>query len=158
MKALFSGTFDPVTCGHVDLIRRAASLFDEVYAVVFNNTEKTAMFTLSERCAYLKAACRGFDNVTVDVCDGLLAAYTEAHGIGVILRGVRDASDVAYEISLATINRGLRNRPETIFLPSAPAFSHVSSTYARNMIQYRESLTGVIPEEALALMRADGKI
>ena len=158
MKALISGTFDPVTVGHVDLIRRAAALFDEVYAVVFDNTEKTTLFSSDERLAYLAAACRDIPNVKVDVSSGLLAAYTEAHGIGVIVRGIRDSSDAAYEISLAAINRGLHNAPETIFLPADPALSHISSTFARNLIRYGEPLDGVLPDPVLDLLKKEDGI
>ncbi|MBE6636591.1 MAG: pantetheine-phosphate adenylyltransferase [Ruminococcaceae bacterium] len=156
MKALISGTFDPITVGHLDVIRRAATMFDEVYAVVFNNTEKSCRFDLNTRCAMVKAACEGLDHVTVDVCDGLLAAYTEAHDIGVIVRGVRDASDVPYEMSLSTINRGLRNHPDTVFIPAKPEYFHISSSYVRNMLKYGESLVGIVPERALAVLDAAG--
>ena len=155
MKALISGTFDPVTVGHLDVIRRAAAMFDEVYAVVFNNTEKTCLFDLDTRYAMLKAACEGLANVTVDICDGLLAAYTEAHDIGVIVRGIRDASDVPYEMMLSTINRGLRNHPDTIFVPAKPEYFHISSSYVRNMLRYGEKLEELVPEGAIGiLMRA----
>ncbi len=153
MKALISGTFDPVTVGHLDMIRRAASLFEEVYAVVFNNTEKKCLFDLDTRCAMLRAACEGLDNVKVDVCDGLLATYTEEHGIGVIVRGVRDGSDVPYEMMLATINRGLRNHPDTVFIPAKPENFHISSSFVKNMIQYGEDLTAILPEGALPILK-----
>jgi len=153
MKALISGTFDPVTVGHLDVIRRAAAMFDEVYAVVFNNTEKSCLFDLDTRRAMLEAACEGLANVTVDVCDGLLAAYTEEHDIGVIVRGVRDASDVPYEMMLSTINRGLRNHPDTVFIPSKPEYFHISSSYVRNMLKYGEKLEEIVPEGAIEILK-----
>lgn len=101
----------------------------------------------------LLAACHDIPNVVVDVCEGLLAAYTEEHGISVIVRGVRDASDVPYEMMLATINRGLRNHPDTVFLPTRPEHSHISSSYVREMIRYGEPLQGILPHEVIPLIR-----
>ncbi len=153
MKALISGTFDPVTVGHLDVIRRAATMFDEVYAVVFNNAEKTSLFDLEIRCTMLKAACADLPNVRVDAWDSLLASYTEAHGIGVIVRGVRDASDLSYETAMATINRGLRNRPETVFLPAKPEFCHISSSHVRAMLRHGENIASLVPEDALEILK-----
>lgn len=153
MKAILSGSFDPVTVGHLDIIRRAAAMFDTVYAVVCRNSEKSSHFTAEERQAMLVAACEGIPNVVVDVCEGLLAAYTEAHGISVIVRGVRDASDMPYEMMLATINRGLRNHPETVFLPTKPEHSHLSSSFVRDMIRYGEPLEGLLPDAVIPMVR-----
>lgn len=153
MKAILSGSFDPVTVGHLDVIRRAAAMFDTVYAVVCRNAEKKSFFPVEERQAMLLAACHDIPNVVVDVCEGLLAAYTEEHGISVIVRGVRDASDVPYEMMLATINRGLRNHPDTVFLPTRPEHSHISSSYVREMIRYGEPLQGILPHEVIPLIR-----
>ena len=158
MKAMISGTFDPVTVGHVDLIRRAAALFEEVHAVVFNNTGKRCRFSLSDRMRFLEAACEGLPGVTVGKCGGLLGEYAERHGIGVIVRGIRDVSDVPYEMSLATINRGLRHHPETVFLPADPAYFHISSSYVRDMLKYREDLTGILPDPVLRILKERGEI
>ncbi|MBQ7124903.1 MAG: pantetheine-phosphate adenylyltransferase [Clostridia bacterium] len=148
-KALVSGSFDPVTLGHIDVIKRASKLFDEVFVVVFNNTEKKFLFTLEERKKMLELSCKKYQNVIVDVCDGLLADYTEKHQISVIVRGIRDASDASYEIMLSTINRKLGNSPDTIFVPSKPEFFHVSSSYVKDMIKYHQPLSDIIPEEAI---------
>ena len=144
MKAMISGTFDPVTVGHVDLIRRAAALFDEVHAVVFNNTGKACRFSLSDRTRFLAAACEGMPNVTVGKCSGLLAGYAKRHGIGVIVRGIRDVSDVPYEMSLATINRGL--------------YFHISSSFVRDMLRYRQELAGILPDPVLRILKERGEI
>ncbi len=151
-KALVSGSFDPVTVGHIDVIRRAAQMFDEVHAVIFDNTEKKCAFGIEERKAMLCLSCEDIPNVKVAVSNGLLADYTEQNGITVIVRGVRDSSDTAYEISLATINRGLGNSPDTVFIPSKPELSHISSSYVRNMIKYRQSLYGIIPDKAMKIV------
>lgn len=148
-KALVSGSFDPVTLGHVDIIKRASKIFDEVFVVVFNNTEKKYLFNLDERKKMLELSCREYKNVTVDVCNGLLADYTDKHDISVIVRGIRDSSDASYEIMLSTINRKLGNSPDTIFIPSKPEFSHISSSYVKDMIKYNQSLSDIIPEDAI---------
>ncbi len=152
-KALVPGSFDPVTVGHLDLIRRAAALFDEVHAVIFDNTEKHALFPLSDRKIMLERSCQGLDHVIVAVSTGLLADYTASQGISVIVRGVRDAADASYEMMLATINRGLGNAPDTVFLPSKPEYFHISSSYVRDMIRYRCPLDGIIPEQALVFLK-----
>ncbi len=145
MKAVFTGSFDPITRGHLDIIERAAMIFDTVYVAVCVNSEKRGMFTPDERLKMATVACGDIGNAKVELCEGLLAEYTEKNGIEIIVRGVRDGGDLSYEMSLSTINRGLRNHPETVFLPSKPELSHISSTYAREMIKYGEDLTDALP-------------
>lgn len=152
MNAIFSGSFDPITLGHLDIIRRAATLFDTLTVVLCHNAEKHAMFSLDARKKMLTAATADLPNVSVDICEGLLAAYTEAHNIAVIVRGVRDAADMPYEMMLSTINRGLRNHPETVFLPSKPEHSHISSSFVREMIRYQEPLEAILPATILPLI------
>jgi pantetheine-phosphate adenylyltransferase len=149
MKALISGTFDPITLGHLDIIERAASMFDSVTVAICVNGDKSSKFTLEQRKEMANLACAHIKNVKIDVCDGLLAAYTEKNGISVIVRGVRDANDVPYEISLSTINRSLHNHPDTIFIPSKPEYTHISSSYVREMIKYGESLKNALPEAVI---------
>ncbi len=151
-KAIVSGSFDPITLGHLDIIKRAASVFDEVYAVIFINSEKKYLFTLEQRLSMLSAACSDLPNVKVDSYDGLLAEYTKMHGIEVIVRGIRNTQDTAYEIDLAAMNRKLGNRPETFFLPSKAEFSHISSSFARDLIKYSQPLDGILPEKVIGLI------
>ncbi len=158
MKAVFTGTFDPITNGHLDIIKRAAAIFDELHVLLCVNSEKKGMFDRNEREQMVNLACDGVPNVTVAVCQGLLTEYTEKNGIQIIVRGVRDGNDLSYESSLATINRGLRNHPETIFLPSKAEYSHVSSTYARDMIKYGENLTDALPLSVIEFLKENGKI
>lgn len=156
MKAVFTGTFDPITNGHVDIIKRAATMFDELHVLLCINSEKKGMFVKEQREEMVKRACQGIDNVIVAVCEGLLTEYTEKNCISVIVRGVRDGNDLSYEASLATINRGLRNHPETVFLPSKPEYSHISSTYARDMIKYGEDLTDALPLSVIEYLKEIG--
>ena len=149
MKALISGTFDPITLGHVDIIERAAAMFDSVTVAICVNGEKNTQFTAEQRKEMAESACSHLKNVNVDICEGLLAAYTEKHGISVIVRGIRDISDVSYEIMLSTINRSLRNNPDTIFIPSKPEYTHISSSYVREMIKYSEPLENALPKSVI---------
>ncbi len=158
MKAVFTGSFDPITNGHIDIIKRASTMFDELHVLVCINSEKKWMFDEAQRTQMVKLACEGLDNVKVAVCEGLLTEYTEKNGISVIVRGVRDANDLSYEASLATINRGLRNHPETVFLPSKAEYSHISSTYAREMIKYGENLTDALPLSVIKYLKEFGKV
>ena len=158
MKAVFTGSFDPITNGHIDIIKRAAAIFDELHVLVCVNSEKKGMFTEAQRTEMVKLACKEIPNVTVAVCEGLLAEYTEKNAIPVIVRGVRDGNDFSYEASLATINRGLRNNPETVFIPSRSEFSHVSSTYARDMIKYGEDLTDALPLAVIEYLKKIGTL
>ncbi len=157
MKAVFSGSFDPITNGHVDIIKRASVIFDELHVLICINSEKKGMFDCADRIEMVELACNGIDNVKVAVCDGLLTEYTEINDISVIVRGVRDGADLSYEASLATINRGLRNKPETVFFPAKPEYSHVSSTYAREMIKYGEDLTDALPASVINYLNKEIK-
>lgn len=146
--ALITGSFDPVTVGHTDIIKRTAELFDSVTVALCHNTEKRYMFTLDEREQLLSLAVADMKNVNVTVCRGLVADLATDVGASVIVRGIRNSVDSAYETDMATINRGLGSHPETIFLPAKPEFLHISSSYVRDMIKYRQPLDGIIPENA----------
>ncbi len=149
MKALISGTFDPITLGHLDIIERAANMFDLVTVAICVNGDKKSVFTTEQRKEMASLACSHIKNVKIDICEGLLAAYTEKNDISVIVRGVRDASDVSYEMSLSTINRSLRNHPDTIFIPSRSEYTHISSSYVREMIKYGEPLENALPKSVI---------
>lgn len=152
IKALVSGTFDPITVGHLDIIKRAASMFSEVHVVIFDNSEKNTMFSTEQRKHMLEAACSEFKNVKTATHDGLLTDYTKKENISVIVRGIRNPTDTSYELSIATINKSLGNSPDTILLPSIPEFSHISSSFVRDMIRYHQSLDGIIPDKSLDLL------
>ncbi|MCW5250747.1 pantetheine-phosphate adenylyltransferase [Streptomyces sp. SHP 1-2] len=128
MRALFPGSFDPVTEGHLDVLRRAASLFDEVVVCVMANAGKTGRFPVTERLDRLRAVTTGLGNVSVDShTDGLLVDYCRSAGIDVVVRGVRDGADAEHETRLAHVNRELAGI-ETFFIPADPALAHISST------------------------------
>ena len=152
--ALITGSFDPVTVGHTDIIRRAAEIFDSVTVALCHNTEKKYMFTPEQREKLLSLAVSGMKNVNVAVCRGLVADFAAEVGASVIVRGIRNPVDSAYEADMATINRGLGSHPETVFLPSKPEFLHISSSYVRDMIKYRQPLDGIVPEEAAEYLKS----
>ena len=139
-KALIGGTFDPVTVGHVDIIKRAAAVFDEVYAVIFNNSSKHTYFTAEQRFDMLKLVCSDFSNVSCDMSDGLLAGYVTEHGIDVIVKGVRDSSDFGIEYQMYVINKSIDSKIDTFLIPSRPEHIHVSSTVVREFLKYNTDI------------------
>ncbi|MFJ7342707.1 pantetheine-phosphate adenylyltransferase [Streptomyces sp. NPDC101110] len=128
MRALFPGSFDPVTQGHQDVLRRTAALFDEVVVCVMFNPSKTGRSPVPERLDRLRGAASGLGNVTVDShAGGLLVDYCRRVGIDVVVRGVRGAGDLDYEMPMARMNHELAG-VETFFIPADPALAHISST------------------------------
>lgn len=146
MKALFSGSFDPVTLGHLDIIRRTAPMFDTVYVTVFVNPAKKTLFTLDQRREMLDLACEGIGNIIADCSEGLVADYAKKNGIGVILKGIRNAADLEYENAMATVNAKLLPGLETIYLPASPELQHCSSSIVRELLSYGRSISGYVPE------------
>ncbi len=131
--AMYPGTFDPITNGHLDLVRRSAKLFDRVVVAIAASPNKTPMFSLEERIAMARDALVGASNITVDGYNGLTVDYVREHGLQVIIRGLRAVSDFEYEFQLATMNRHLRPEVETIFLTPAEEYTFVSSTFVREI-------------------------
>lgn len=131
--AMYPGTFDPVTNGHIDLVRRAAKLFDRVVLAIAASPNKVPMFTLEERIGMARTALRDIPNITVDGYNGLTVDYVREHGLRIIIRGLRAVSDFEYEFQLATMNRHLRPEVETIFLTPAEEYTFVSSTFVREI-------------------------
>jgi len=158
--AMLTGSFDPVTAGHVDLLRRAAGMFDIVYAAIMSNGEKdsagSGAFTYEERLAILNAACdsladEGIRNVRPEICVGLSSEYAAQRGITYIVRGVRNAADFDYEYGLAGIMKRFDAGLETVFLPADPVLSCVSSTYVRELLKYGCPIGDAMPERAAEL-------
>ena len=154
MKALIPGSFDPVTLGHVDLIRRAARLFDTVYAVVFVNPAKKPMFDTETREKYLRLALKGIGNVIVLSSTGPVADFCAENGIGVLVKGLRSGTDLDYEMPMAVLNGQLLPGLETVFLTSDEKYLHVSSSAARELILMGKLLPGILPP---AVARQIGK-
>ncbi len=146
-KVLIPGSFDPVTVGHYNIIERCAGVFDEVYVVVFQNTEKKGKggFTGAECYEMLKIAVRDLPNVHADITDTLVVDYAKAHNIDYIIKGIRDTMDFEYEYDLFVINRSIGGY-DTIFMPSLPEYKHISSTFVRDMIKYGRDVTPYVPK------------
>lgn len=156
--AMYPGTFDPITNGHVDLVRRAAKLFDRVVVAVAASPNKAPMFTLEERIGMARAALGDAPNVIVDGYAGLTVDYVRQHGLKVIIRGLRAVSDFEYEFQLATMNRHLRSEVETIFLTPAEEYTFVSSTFVREIGVLGGDIAPFVPAgvaAALARKRAE---
>lgn len=132
-RALYPGTFDPITNGHTDLIERAAKLFDEVIIAIANNPTKQPLFDLAERIALVEHVCAGLDNVSVIGFSGLLADLADKKAAHVLIRGLRAVSDFEYEFQLANMNRRLNRNIETVFLTPAEENSFISSTLVKEV-------------------------
>lgn len=152
--AICSGSYDPVTLGHLDIIRRAAACFDFVRVCVSPNAEKHhSMFQPEQRLLLVQTAIAELPNVRAELFDGLLAEYAGRYENGVIVRGVRNSTDFDLEYQMARINRSICSGPETLFLPASPEYQHVSSSMAREMIRYHQPLEGCLPAAILPLIR-----
>lgn len=152
-KAIISGTFDPITVGHIDLIKRAREIFDEVVVVILSNGEKSkCMFSPDERCAIAKAAVSSIDGASVLLWEGLTSDAAKKVGAKFIVRGARSSSDFDYENGLAAIMKRFDDNLETVILPSSPELSMISSTYVRERIKYACDLTGDVPDECIPLI------
>lgn len=153
-RAVITGSFDPVTSGHLDLIRRAADIFDEVYAViVFNAEKKSGMFSPEDRLKLLECAISELGkNVHADMFSGLTSDYIHSVGAKFIVRGARNATDYDYELGLSLIMKRFDSEFETIILPSSPSFSAISSTYVRELLKYGCDLGDAVPESCRELM------
>lgn len=144
MKALLTGSFDPITVGHLDIIRRAAALFDSVVVAVSTNSDKGYMFGSEERAGFVKTATRDLANVTVVCHDGWAADLAALYGADVIVKGVRNGTDYDYEALIADVNGNISG-VETLFLPCTPKYGCVSSTAVREMIRHGKDYSAYVP-------------
>ena len=152
--AIYPGSFDPVTNGHLDLIERGAKIFDRLIVSVLRNFDKEPLFTLDERVEMLREVTRPWPNVEIDVFSGLLVDYAQLRGANVILRGIRAISDYEYELQMAMMNRRLKPDVETVFMLPAAAFSFLSSRLVREIAQLGGPMTGLVPPIVEQRLRA----
>ena len=145
-RVLVPGSFDPITTGHLDVIRRAAALFDEVVVAVFDNPDKTYMFAKDERVRFVREAVSGIGNVTVETFDGLLIDHAHKRGIDAVVRGIRDARDLDYERELSGIYAETGDL-ETVLLPARAEYACVSSSMVRELIRYGADPSKYLPFE-----------
>ncbi len=143
--AVCSGSFDPVTLGHLDIIKRGSQVFEKVIVGVLNNINKKPLFTVEERLEMLREATKDLPNVTVDSFDGLLIDYMKKVNAKVILRGLRAISDFEYEMQIAAMNRKLDEEIETFFIMTKNEYSFLSSSIVKEVAKYNGDVSGLVP-------------
>ncbi|WP_216671473.1 pantetheine-phosphate adenylyltransferase [Saccharibacillus qingshengii] len=150
--AVYPGSFDPVTLGHMDIIHRAAKQYDRLIVAVLNNLSKKPLFTVEERAELLRQATSDMPNVEVDVFRDLLVNYVEQKQAQVVVRGIRSVTDFEYELQIATTNRKLNENVETIFMMTNPLYSYLSSSVVKEIAQFAGDVSELVtPEVRIAL-------
>ena len=152
--AICPGSFDPLTVGHVDLVERAAALFDRVVVAILVNSDKSPLFTQAERVAIVREVFAPVKNVDVEAFDGLLVDYADRRGAVAIVRGLRSASDTDYELSMSLMNRHLKPSVDSVFLPTAASVAHVSSRLVKEVWRLGGDVRGLVPPAVEARLRA----
>ena len=151
--AIYPGSFDPLTNGHVDIIQRGSRFFDRIVVAVLINQEKSPLFTVAERVETARSVFRGWSNVEVDTFDGLLVDYARRRHASVIVRGLRAVSDFEYEMQMALMNRRLCPEVETVFMMPAEPYTYVSSRLVKEVVALGGSVHGLVPDSVEALLR-----
>lgn len=144
-RAICPGSFDPVTCGHLDIIERASRIYDEVVVAVMINPAKQGLFALGERIEMLSEATVGYPNVTIDSFTGLLVDFCRDRDIGVVIKGLRAISDFDYELQMAQMNQSLAG-VETLFMPTNPLYSFLSSSLVKQVALYGGDVNALVPK------------
>ena len=153
VSALYPGTFDPPTNGHLDLIERGAKLFDHLIVAILNNPGKNPLFTVEERVEMLRESTAALKNVSVATFDGLMVEFARKQGVSAVLRGIRAISDYEYEFQMALMNRRLAPEIETVFLQPAGRYSFVSSRMLKEVFGFGGDVTGLVPPNVLKRLR-----
>ncbi|NQU66688.1 MAG: pantetheine-phosphate adenylyltransferase [Candidatus Marinimicrobia bacterium] len=143
--AIYPGTFDPITFGHIDIIGRAATLFDEVIVAISQNSEKKSLFSDAERIALISESVKKWQNVSVDQFEGLLVDYAAIQKANAIIRGLRALSDFEFEFKMALMNRALKDEITTLFLMPHAKFTHVSSSLVREVASLKGDVSSLVP-------------
>lgn len=146
MKAIYPGSFDPITNGHLDVILRATKVFDEVVIAVMNNNQKKSTFSVEERIDMIKKSIENMPNVSVDTDDGLTVELARKKGATAIVRGIRAVTDYLYELQTATANMMLAPEIETVFFVAKPEYSFVSSSTVKEIAFYKGEINQIVPE------------
>ncbi len=157
--AICPGSFDPITLGHLNIIRRTAQIFDQVVVCVMHNPNKTnPMFTVEEKLDMVRRAVSRYPNVAVDSSDGLLAEYAKRYKGAVVVKGLRAASDFEYEFQMNLINKKINPHLETMFLTASEKYTFLSSSVVREMAIYGADLTGLVPVELIPEIEEKAKL
>jgi pantetheine-phosphate adenylyltransferase len=153
VTAIYPGSFDPITNGHLDLIERGCCLFDTLIVAILRNESKQPLFSVEERVEMLREVVDCYANVAVDSFEGLLVDYAAANGATVLLRGIRAISDYEYELQMALMNRRLRPDIETVFMMASEAHSFISSRLVKEVFGLGGSIEGLVPHSVEARLR-----
>jgi pantetheine-phosphate adenylyltransferase len=150
VRAIYPGSFDPVTLGHLDLIQRSSKMFDEVIVCILNNaSKKSPLFSIEERVKMLGDVTAGYTNVTVASSEGLLVDFAKENGVNIIVRGLRGTTDFDFELQMAQANKTISSDIETVFLATDPRYSFISSSMVKEIASYGKSVAGFVPEQVL---------
>jgi pantetheine-phosphate adenylyltransferase len=153
-KAIYPGSFDPITLGHLDIIRRIRPLFSELTVVVANSQRKQYLFSLEERVALIRENVNDLPGVHIDKCDGLVVDYAETAKARVIVRGLRAVSDFEYEFAMANLNKKLKDKIETMIVFTRPEYSFVASHMVKEIAQHNGDLSGLVPPNVVRALKA----
>ena len=152
VKAVFAGSFDPITNGHIDILKQASEIFDEVIIAVAYNPDKKGFLPVDKRLAIIKECVKNFHNVKVDSYDGLTVNYAKENNAKVLVRGVRNSNDYEYELQLAQTNRMLNPEIKTVFLTPKAENSYISSSVVREILSHNGDISSLVPEAVLKLL------
>jgi pantetheine-phosphate adenylyltransferase len=144
-KVAFPGSFDPPTLGHLNIIRRAAGIFDELVVVVAENRRKSYLFSAQERVSMLRELAADLKNVSISICDTLVVDYLAEEGINLLIRGVRGLDDFSYEFELSMMNKALDSRIETIFMTTDPEYFVLRSSAIKEVASFHGNISGMVP-------------
>ena len=147
--AVYPGSFDPITLGHLNIIKRASRIFDKLYVCVMINSSKKPMFSIEERMDYLRRVVNKFSNVEVECFDKLLVEYAKSKNASVIVKGLRAVSDFEWEFQMAAANQKLEPSIDTMFLMSSDKYTYLSSTIVKEMAKYNADLSEFVPREVI---------
>ena len=158
MKVLYTGSFDPITNGHLDLIKRCSDKFSSVVVTIFNNQSKDHMFTAEERKKLVEDATADLNNVTVDITCDMVVNYAKENGIDLVVRGLRAVSDYEYELKIAAINKHMYPELETFFLVASPNYSFISSSIVKEVAMFNGDISELVPKNvAIAINKKLGR-
>jgi pantetheine-phosphate adenylyltransferase len=152
VRAVYPGSFDPVTRGHLDIIERASKVFDHLIVAVLENPRKNALFSMAERVKMLKSITQSYDNVEVDSYQGLLVEYAEKNNLATIIKGLRAISDFEFEFQMALINKKLNRNVDTMFMMTDYKYSFISSSLVKEVASYGGDIKGLVPPQVYAMI------
>jgi pantetheine-phosphate adenylyltransferase len=143
---VYPGSFDPITNGHLDVIKRSAAIFDKVVVGILINQNKKPMFTLEERVAIIKEVTKDMDNIEVKAFSGLVVEFAKEEGASVLIRGIRNSTDFEYELQMAQINQDIDDQIDTLFFATNPKFSYISSSAVKELFMFHQKIDQYVPE------------